>query len=64
MIEIFFIERVMFKFFGVCDFGLLGLGLFFEWGVLKYVIFLVMIFIVVGILVGIFCYVNKCWRKF
>ena len=63
MTETFPIERAMFKFFGACDSGLLGPGPPFEWGVLKHVIPLAMIFTVVGIPVGISCYVNKRRRK-
>ena len=63
MSETFPIESAKFKFFGACDPGLFDPEPPFEWGWLKHVIPLAMIFTVVGIPVVISCYVNKRRRK-
>ncbi|KAK2567837.1 Dystroglycan 1 [Acropora cervicornis] len=63
MSETFPIKSAKFRFFGACDPGLFDPEPPFEWGWLKHVIPLAMIFTVVGIPVAISCYVNKRRRK-
>ena len=63
MTETFPIKSVKFRFFGACDPNMFGPEKPFEWGWLKHLIPLVMIFSVVGIPVSISCYVNRRRRK-